>query len=328
MKKSLTLSLVVISIFLFNFEKISFAAEYSMRTAEVSRETSHHALCQNYFAKRMDEITNGKAEVKVFLGGVLGNERNYCEQLQMGYLNFAKVPAGTLSAILPQFGVFSLPYLVRDLDHLYKIFDSPPGKILQDAAEKAGFIILAYWDMNAQNIYNSGKPITKPEDLKGLKIRTREARVNIDGLNAMGASAAPLAIPEVYTALQTKVFDGGDNDPIAFCVFNLYEVCKFYSLTEHTMEPCIFLASKKLFDKLPKDMQDAVRQAGRDSMRYCEQTASPLKLKEALGIMQKNGVKINKVDKEAFRKLVVPVQTKYKNELGADLVDGIARIIK
>jgi TRAP-type C4-dicarboxylate transport system substrate-binding protein len=180
--------------------------------------------------------------------------------------------------------------------------------------------------MNTQSIYNSRRPITKPEDLKGLKIRTREAPICIEGLNAMGAIAAPLATPELYTALQTKVFDGADHDPTVFVAFNYGEVCKFYSLTEHSVEPTIFLASKKLFDKLPKDAQDAVRQAGRDSMAYCRQV-SPVKLKEALDIMQnKFGVKINKVEKELFTKAVVPVQAKYKGELGADLVDGITKL--
>jgi tripartite ATP-independent transporter DctP family solute receptor len=274
------------------------------------------------------EITKGKAEVKVFLAAVLGNERNYCEQLQMGSLDFAKVAASNAVAFVPKFAVFAMPYLVKDLDHLYKIFDSPAGKILQDAAEKAGFVILTYWDMNTVNVYNSRGPINKPEDLRGLKMRTREAPICIDTLKAMGASAAPLATPELYTALQTKVFDGADHDPTVFIAFNYGEVCKFYSLTEHTVEPTLLLASKKLFDKLPKDIQDAIRQAGRDSMAFNRQTGA-IKLKEALDVMQnKYQVKINQVNKEAFIKAVAPVQAKYKPELGVDLVDGIAKLVK
>ena len=305
-----------------------YAAEYTMRTAEIFREGFTHSESQKFFAKRVGEITKGKAEVKVFLGAVLGNERNYCEQLQMGSLDFAKVAASNAVAFAPKFAVFAMPYLIRDLDHLYKIFDSPAGRILQEAAEKAGFIILAYWDMNTVNVYNSRGPINKPEDLKGLKIRTREASICIDSLNAMGASAAPLATPELYTALQTKVFDGADHDPTVFVAFNYGEVCKFYSLTEHSVEPTLLLASKKLFDKLPKDIQDAIRQAGRDSMAYCRQIG-PIKLKEALDIMEnKYNVKINRVDKKAFIKAVAPVQAKYKTELGVDLVNGIAKLVK
>jgi tripartite ATP-independent transporter DctP family solute receptor len=305
-----------------------WAAEYSMRTAEIFREGFTHSESQKFFAKRVGEITKGRAEVKVFLAAVLGNERNYCEQLQMGSLDFAKVAASNAVAFVPKFAVFAMPYLVKDLDHLYKIFDSPAGKILQDAAEKAGFVILTYWDMNTVNVYNSRGPINKPEDLRGLKMRTREAPICIDTLKAMGASAAPLATPELYTALQTKVFDGADHDPTVFIAFNYGEVCKFYSLTEHTVEPTLLLASKKLFDKLPKDIQDVVRQAGRDSMAFNRQTGA-IKLKEALDVMQnKYQVKINKVDKEAFIKAVAPVQAKYKPELGADLVDGIARLTK
>jgi len=318
--------MVLIIVLLLNVE--TRGAEFTMRTAEIFREGFAHSECQKHFAKRVGEITKGKAEVKVFLGAVLGNERNYCEQLQMGSLDFAKVAASNAVAFVPKFAVFAMPYLIRDLDHLYKIFDSSAGKILQEAAGKAGFIILAYWDMNTVNVYNSRGPINKPEDLKGLKIRTREASICIDSLNAMGASAAPLATPELYTALQTKVFDGADHDPTVFVAFNYGEVCKFYSLTEHSVEPTLLLASKKLFDKLPKDVQDAVRQAGRDSMAYNRQIG-PVKLKEALDVMEnKYQVKINKVDKEPFIKVVAPVQAKYKAELGADLVDGIAKLAK
>lgn len=327
MKRALFLGmLVLVFVFVVNVE--IRAADFSMRTAEIFREGFTHSECQKFFAKRVGEITKGRAEVKVFLAAVLGNERNYCEQLQMGSLDFAKVAASNAVAFVPKFAVFAMPYLVKDLDHLYKIFDSPAGKILQDAADKAGFIILAYWDMNTVNVYNSKKPINKPEDLKGLKIRTREASICIDSINAMGASAAPLATPELYTALQTKVFDGADHDPTVFVAFNYGEVCKFYSLTEHTVEPTLLLASRKLFDKLPKEVQDAVKQAGRDSMGYCRQIG-PVKLKEALDIMQnKYNVKINKVDKKPFIKIVAPVQAKYKAELGADLVDGIAKLAR
>jgi tripartite ATP-independent transporter DctP family solute receptor len=318
--------LVFVFVFVVNVE--IRAAEYSMRTAEIFREGFTHSESQKFFAKRVGEITKGKAEVKVFLAAVLGNERNYCEQLQMGSLDFAKVAASNAVAFVPKFAVFAMPYLVKDLDHLYKIFDSPAGKILQDAAEKAGFVILTYWDMNTVNVYNSRGPINKPEDLRGLKMRTREAPICIDTLKAMGASAAPLATPELYTALQTKVFDGADHDPTVFIAFNYGEVCKFYSLTEHTVEPTLLLASKKLFDKLPKDIQDAIRQAGRDSMAFNRQTGA-IKLKEALDVMQnKYQVKINQVNKEAFIKAVAPVQAKYKPELGVDLVDGIAKLVK
>lgn len=327
MKKSLFIGVLVLSFVLVMGAEI-WAAEYSMRTAEIFREGFTHSESQKFFAKRVGEITKGKAEVKVFLGATLGNERNYCEQLQMGSLDFGKVAASNAVAFVPKFAVFAMPYLIKDLDHLYKIFDSSAGKILQDAAGKAGFVILTYWDMNTVNFYNSRGPINKPEDLRGLKIRTREAPICIDTLKAMGASAAPLATPELYTALQTKVFDGADHDPTVFIAFNYGEVCKFYSLTEHTVEPTLLLASKKLFDKFPKDIQDAIRTAGRESMAFNRQIG-PVKLKEALDVMKnKYQVKINKVNKEGFIKAVAPVQAKYKTELGADLVDGIAKLAK
>jgi len=160
--KSLLWAAVIVIVF-FSLSMEIRAAEFSMRTAEIFREGFTHSECQKYFAKRVGELTKGKAEVKVFLGATLGNERNYCEQMQMGSLDFGKVAATNAVAFVPKFAVFGMPYLIKDLDHLYRIFDSPAGKILQDAAEKAGLIILAYWDMNTQNIYNSRRPITKPE---------------------------------------------------------------------------------------------------------------------------------------------------------------------
>ena len=306
----------------------AFAAQYNMKTAEIFREGFTHSECQKFFAKRVGELTDGKAEVKVFLGAVLGNERNYCEQLQMGSLHFGKAAASNAVAFVPEFAIFAMPYLIKDLDHLYKIFDSPAGDMIQKAANKAGMVVIAYWDMNTQSIYNSRGPIKTPADLKGLKIRTRQNPICIDTINALGASAAPLAMPDLYTALQTKVFDGGDHDPTVFDAFNLGEVCKYYSLTEHTIEPCLLLASKKLFDKLPKDVQDAVIQAGKDSMLHCREIG-PIKTKAALDqIQNKYGVKINKVDTAPFKALLKPVQEKYTKLLGAELVEEIAKLAR
>jgi len=303
-----------------------FAAEFSMKSGELFREGFTHSECQKYFAKRVGDLTNGKAEVKVFLGGVLGNERNYCEQLQMGTLHFGKVAASNGMSFVPDFAVFAMPYLIKDLDHLYRIFDSPAGKIIEEKANKSGFVILAYWDMNAQSIYNSKAPITKPEDLRGLKIRTRQSPICIDTINAMGGSGAPLATPELYTALQTKVFDGGDHDPTVFDSLNLGEVCKFYSLTEHTVEPCLLLASKKLFDKLPGDVQTAIKQAGKESMEYGRKIG-PSKTNEAVEAMKnKYGVKFNTVDKEPFKKAAAPVIEKHKGAFTQGLVDEIAKL--
>jgi TRAP-type C4-dicarboxylate transport system substrate-binding protein len=146
----------------------------------------------------------------------------------------------------------------------------------------------------------------------------------------MGGSGAPLATPEVFTALQTKVFDGGVQDPIGFTlVFKYAEVCKFYSLTEHEIETSFLMASKKRFDKYPKEIQDALRQAGRDSTEYFKREVSGQEQKAAMDVMQsKYNVKVNKVDKEPFIKRVAPVQAKYKAELGAQLVDEIAKLAK
>lgn len=326
-RKSTIVVLVVLLIMVFLGTGV-FAAEYRMKSAEIFREGFTHSDCQKFFAKRVGEITNGKAEVKVFLGAVLGNERNYCEQLQMGSLHFGKAAASNAVAFVPEFAVFAMPYLIKDLDHLYRIFDSPAGDMIQKAANKAGLIVLAYWDMNTQSIYNIRGPIQKPADLRGLKIRTRQNPICIDTINALGASAAPLAMPELYTALQTGVFDGGDHDPTVFDAFNLGEVCKYYSLTEHTIEPCLFMASKKLFDKLPKDIQEAVIQAGKESMKECRRIG-PIKTKAALErIKNEYGVKINGVDTAAFKELLKPVQEKYRKQLGPELVDEIAKLAK
>jgi len=306
----------------------ALAADINLKTAEIFREGFTHSECQMFFAKRVGELTKSKAEVKVFLGGTLGNERNYCEQLQIGSLAFAKVAASNAVPFVDKFAVFAVPYLIKDLDHLYAIFDSPAGQAIQKAANEAGFVILAYWDMNTQNVYNSRGPINKPEDLKGLKLRTRGSPVCVETMNQMGANAAPLAMTDLYTALQTKVFDGGDHDPTVFVSFSLGEVCKFYSMTEHTIEPCFLLASKKKLDGLPEDVQKAVIQAGRDSMDYCRKIG-PVKLQEALDVMKnKFKVAINTVDKAAFQAAVKPVYDKFRQKLGPELVDGMAKLAK
>ncbi len=307
----------------------SLAAEYTFRSAELIREGISHARGHKYFADRVAELSKGNVEVKVFYGGVLGNERNYCEQLQLGSIDFGKVMVSNAVAFAPKFGVFAMPYLVKDLDHLYRIFDSTAGEMIQAEAEKAGFVILAYWDTGTEGIYNSKRPITKPEDLKGLKIRTREAPISIDTINAMGGSGAPLATPEVFTALQTKVFDGGVQDVIGFgLVFKYGELCKYYSFTDHAVETTFLMASKKRFDTYPKQIQQVLRQAGKDSTYYFQREVTAQERNAAINFIQKQGVQVNKVDKEPFIKKVAPVQAKYKAQFGAQLVDEITKLAK
>lgn len=307
-------------------QKAAEQPQYTLRSAELFGEEFSHGKAQLFFAQKVSELTNGKVKVDVFLNGKLGNEKSYCEQLRMGSLDFAKVAASNLAPFVPEFNVFAMPYLVRDLDHLYKIFDSPAGKMLEAAAEKQGFVVLAYWDMNTQNIYNTKRPIVSPKDLVGLKLRTRDARVAIESMAALGAAPEPAPTPELYTLLQTGVFDGGDHDPTVVTSLKLHEVIKYYSLTGHTVEPCLLLASKQQFDKLPKDVQDKIRQAARESMKYCREV-STAQAEASLKLMKEKGIQVNEVDKEAFRKATREVYEKFKKVYGEQLVSEIEKVV-
>jgi len=276
------------------------------------------------FAKSVAAKTNGKVEVQVFPNGQLGSdERQLAESLQLGNIQATVVASGAVASFTPKVDIFNLPFLYRDLQHMYKVCDGEPGRIVAKDLEGKGLKVLAWFNGLPRNIFNNKKPITKIEDLKGMKIRVMQSPVQIGTFNSIGALATPMPAGEVYSALQQGVIDGAENNPFSILGYKYYEVSKYYSLTQHFYEASPLMMDKKFFNAQTPEIQKALLEAAaeaRDTMRkYMEQ-----KNDEALQEIAKKGTVVNKVDDMTpFQKAVEPVYKQFEDKIGKDLIEMV-----
>jgi tripartite ATP-independent transporter DctP family solute receptor len=277
------------------------------------------------FAKLVAERSKGEVEIKVFPAGQLGQQRELIEQLQAGALDFAHANASPLAAFEPAFGVFDTPFLIRDTAHFFKVVDGPVGREILEAGKAKALLGLAYQDSGTRSFY-AKKPLKTPEDLKGLKIRVQPGPIATRMVNLLGAAATPLAWGELYTALQSGVVDGAENNVTALTLAKHGEVMKFYSRDEHTRVPDVVLASALTFTRLKPAEQELVRQAALDSSKTHNETWAK-ELAKAEQDAVKMGVTFVDADKAAFRKAVQPMYDDLKSQPAvAALADKIQAV--
>lgn len=261
-------------------------------------------------AKLVNKWTNGRIKIEVYPGAVLGSEKETIEQTQMGVIDINRVSISPVTAFYPKISVFALPYMFKSRKHMWKVLESDIGQKMLKDLRAAGFIGVAYMDSGARSFYTVKRPILSPADLKGLKIRVQKSPVMIDMVRAMGGRPVPMAFEEVYTALQTGVIDGAENNPPSYYETSHYEVAKYYSLDEHAMVPEVVLVSKVTWNKLsPEDRKilELAAFAGQELQKK-------LWIKDeniALKIVKESGCKIFHPKKEPFIKAVKPVYDKY-----------------
>ena len=277
-------------------------------------------------AKSLKEKTNGAIEMQVFPNGQLGgNEREVVEALQLGNVTMTVVNGAVISNFTQKADVFNLPFIFRDLNHLYKAIDGEPGNIIAKELEPKNLKVLT-WYANPDRHMFSNKPITKLADMKGMKIRVTQSPVSIKTFNALGALATPMAYGELYSALQQGVVDGAENDWFGIRGMKFYEVAKNISLTGHFMVACPVMVNLKWFNSLPADQQKAIQEAaivGRDAMRkYMDEE---LKKVEA-DVVKKGGIVHKVQDIDAFRQAVQPVYKEFEGVIGKDLIEKVQNI--
>jgi tripartite ATP-independent transporter DctP family solute receptor len=226
----------------------------------------HKAM--EFLAKRAYEKSNGTIQITVYPSQQLGTERECLELLQIGSLGMTKVSSSVLEGFSPNFKVFSLPYIFRDDDHKFKFFESEFGRELLKTTEKYWLRGLCYYDAGSRSFYTKNKPILHPDDLRGLKIRTQESPTSVKLVNALGGSATPISWGELYTALQQGVVDGAENNPPSFYLSRHYEVCKHYSLDEHTSVPDVLLISTVIWEDLSEQEKQWIQEAADESYHY------------------------------------------------------------
>ncbi|KGQ69529.1 hypothetical protein OA57_10965 [Chelonobacter oris] len=278
----------------------------------------------NYFAKEVENLSNGDIKVRIYGNGQMGNARETMELLLAGGLDLTK-GSSNLEAFDDIYSIFSLPYLFRDKAHHDAVVYGDIGRKIMESSKSGGFFALSAYDTGTRSFYTN-KPIHKPEDLKGLKIRVQPSPTSIKMVELMGGSPTPVAFNEIYTALQQGIIDGAENNIPTWVNTRHIELTKTYSENEHTSVPDFLVISTKTWNKLTAEQQAIVLNSARNSEQWhskvwSEEMSSAREQASSLG-----GV-IVASDKSEFRKVVQPIYDEYrKNSKYSDLLDEIENI--
>ena len=236
----------------------------TLRMADNQPEGYPTVLGDREFAKQLEAKTNGRIKVTVYIGGQLGDENSTSEQVQFGAIDAIRTSSSQLAQFNSLIGAVSQPYLFKDKDQMFRALDGPAGKKLLDSlAADSKMVGLAWLDAGSRNFYNTKKDVKTPDDLSGLKIRVQESKPMLDLVKALGASPTPMAYGDVYSALQTGVIDGAENNWPSYLSTNHYEAATHITIDEHTRVPELMLMSKMTWDKITPDDQKLVLEAAK-----------------------------------------------------------------
>ncbi len=267
------------------------------------------------FAEEVKRLSSDEMAIKIFPDAQLGTEREVLELLQIGSISMTKVSAATMSNFAPEYKVLGIPYLFRDKDHLFNVLEGPIGQDLLDKGQDYLLKGMAFYDAGSRSFYTKEKPISTPADLKGLKIRVMNDQMSVDMVNTLGGSATPMSYGELYTALQQGVVDGAENNPPSFVTSRHYEVCKYYSLDEHSSLPDVLVISAKYWNTLNAQQQAWLSEAAANSVvaqkQYWKENVA-----ECMQILKDANVEIIKPDKTTFAIKVNPILEEYVKQPG------------
>ena len=264
--------------------------------------------------KKLEQATNGRLGVQMYASMQLGGEKEAIEQAQVGAIQLARVSVGAIGPVIDDLNVLNLPFLFRNTAHMQKVIDGPIGAELLDkvtANDKAGLVGLCWMDAGARSFYDTRHPIKSIADLKGLKVRVIGNPMFVDMANALGANGVAMGYDQVFSALQTGVIDGAENNPPSFVFDNHYQVAKYYTLTEHLIVPEILVFSRRTWNTLSKDDQDLLRKSAREAQAD-ERVLWAAYEKQAMDKARAAGVQIiEDIGKKPFQDAVKPVWDKY-----------------
>ncbi|WP_312914877.1 TRAP transporter substrate-binding protein [Stutzerimonas kunmingensis] len=297
-------------------------AEMTLKIAEIHPAGYPTVVAQENMGKKIEDATKGELDYRMFAGGVLGSEKEVVEQVQLGAVQMTRVSLGTLGPVVPDVNVFNMPFVFRDHEHMRKVIDGDIGQEILDKITNSEFnmVGLAWMDGGVRNLYTK-EPVRGLEDLKGMKIRVIGNPMFIETFNALGASGIAMDTGEIFSALQSGVIDGAENNPPTMLEHNHFRNAKYYSLTGHLILPEPIVISKTTWNKLSAEQQDLVKKFAKEAQfeerkLWDEKSAaSEAKLKEA-------GVEFIEIDKKPFFDATAPIREKY----GAPYAELIKRI--
>lgn len=299
------------------------SAQTVLKAADVHPAGYPNVVAIESLGKKLEAATGGKYKLQMFPGGVLGGEKEMIEQTQVGAINILRTSLGPLGPVVPDVNVFNMPFVFRNEAHMRVVIDGPIGQEILDKItnSSAKMVALGWMDGGSRSLYTK-KKVTTPADLKGQKVRMMGNPLFVDTMNAMGGNGIAMGYGEVFSALQTGVLDGAENNPPSMFTSNHYNAgVKYYAQTNHLIIPEIFVMSKVTWDKMSKDDQALVKKFSKEAQ--LEQRALWDKsVAEYSAKLKAAGVEFVVVDQKPFYDATAPVRAKY----GAAYAELIKRI--
>ena len=273
-------------------------AQTVLRLGHVGEVGSHFDVAGNEFAKRVKEKSGGKIEVQVFPSSQLGNDKDMLQKMKLGQIDFF-LPSSIMSSVTPEFGVFDMPYIIKDREHAARVMAKMGDSVFRPAAEAKGVKILGFWENGFRQITNNVRPIVTPADLQGVKLRTPRGEWRGEMVKALGAHPSPVGFSAGVTALKTGVMDGQENPLINVWSAKFYEVQKYLSMTGHVYIPAYLVTSPKTFAKWPADVQKIIGETAVEMEPFARQAGANFD-NDLLDKLKAKGMAVNEADKEAF----------------------------
>lgn len=273
------------------------------------------------FARRANERLEGRARVVAFGSSQLGGDEVLLQKIKLGTVDFA-LPSTVMSSYVAAFGLFEMPYLVRDREHMRRIEEEVVWPDLAPRAREAGYQIIAVWENGFRHVTNNVRPVVTPEDLEGVKLRTPRGRWRVRMFQVFGANPTPMALSEVFVALQTGVMDGQENPFTQIYSSRLHEVQEYLSLTGHVYTPAYVTVSPARWDRLPQEVREVLETTAREVREFVHVRAAEME-EELLGEIRAAGVEVNEIDREAFVDASRAVYEEFAQE-----VPGAGRLVE
>ena len=289
------------------------AAQTEIKFGHVGEPGSLFAASAEEFAKRANAKLGSKAKVVVYGSSQLGGDKELLQKLKLGTVDIA-LPSTVMSSEADLFGVFEMPYLVKDREHMKRIEKAVFWKTLAPAAEAKGLKVIAVWENGYRHITNSRRPINTPADLQGIKLRVPEGKWRVKMFQAYGANPSPMKFSEVFTALQTGVMDGQENPFTQIFSAKFQEVQKFLSLTGHVYTPAYATVGAKKWASLPGDVRKTLEDTAKDTQGFVHAKAARDD-EELLAKIKSAGVQVNTPDKNSFIAASKPVYEEFAKEV-------------
>ncbi|MCM3714515.1 TRAP transporter substrate-binding protein [Alkalihalobacillus oceani] len=295
----------------------------TLKVGHTLADTSHYQEGLEYFKEILAEKTDGRMDVEIFPNGSLGGERDMVEGLQIGSVDLVLTSTGPMSGFVEEITVVDLPFLFRDAEHAHTVLDGEVGQDLLAKLEGIDLKGLAWWENGFRNVTNNTRPVEKPEDLQGLKLRTMENDIHMAAFRELGADPTPMAFTELFTAMQQGVVDGNENPIPVIYSSRFYEVQDYLTMTRHFYNPSILLTSNSFFNNLEPELQTALQEAAVEAGIFEREVVQRMD-EEYLNELEEQGMEvIREIDVEPFIEAVQPVYDQYSEVFGQELIDSI-----